>query len=147
MNNQSIEKVSTNVLRLIKSETLCTINSKRDYVNPTHVTVEINADKLVSIINELVAYRDAPEKSEMLKKAHSLSEEIGELIQEIDSAGGYNFEALQIDQDNSPVIPAGWKLVPVEATPHMLRESYRLASVHSQTAYKAMIAAAPAPEK
>lgn len=50
-------------------------------------------------------------------------------------SGGYTF--------NSPVIPDGWKLVPVEPTEEMLRAAYREAAVYSPTAYRAMLAAAP----
>ncbi|BEL74392.1 hypothetical protein [Serratia marcescens] len=44
---------------------------------------------------------------------------------------------------NSPVIPDGWKLVPVEPTEEMLRAAYRESGVYSAKAYRAMLAAAP----
>ncbi|HGE6736213.1 TPA: hypothetical protein ACGCBI_002842 [Serratia marcescens] len=43
---------------------------------------------------------------------------------------------------NSPVIPDGWKLVPVEPTEDMLRAAYRESGVYSAKAYRAMLAAA-----
>ncbi|WP_273835604.1 hypothetical protein [Serratia marcescens] len=50
-------------------------------------------------------------------------------------SSGYTF--------NSPVIPDGWKLVPVEPTEDMLRAAYRESGVYSAKAYRAMLAAAP----
>ncbi|EBP2212777.1 eaa protein [Salmonella enterica] len=47
---------------------------------------------------------------------------------------------------NSPVIPEGYALVPIEATEEMLQASYRESSVYSPSAYRAMIAAAPQQE-
>ncbi|AWQ49217.1 hypothetical protein [Serratia marcescens] len=44
---------------------------------------------------------------------------------------------------NSPVIPDGWKLVPVEPTEDMLRAAYRESGVYSAKTYRAMLAAAP----
>lgn len=48
---------------------------------------------------------------------------------------------------NSPVIPEGYALVPIEATEEMLQASYRESSVYSPSAYRAMIAAAPQQEE
>ncbi|MGQ6231203.1 hypothetical protein ACUNFK_22600 [Serratia sp. IR-2025] len=50
---------------------------------------------------------------------------------------------LQGADGNSPVIPDGWKLVPVEPTEDMLRAAYRESGVYSAKAYRAMLAAAP----
>ncbi|HGM5436067.1 TPA: hypothetical protein ACKPY3_003421 [Serratia marcescens] len=44
---------------------------------------------------------------------------------------------------NSPEIPDGWKLVPVEPTEEMLRAAYRESGVYSAKAYRVMLAAAP----
>ncbi|EBP0012736.1 hypothetical protein HX37_18380 [Salmonella enterica] len=51
-----------------------------------------------------------------------------------------------IQAGNSPVIPEGYALVPIEATEEMLQASYRESSVYSPSAYRAMIAAAPQQE-
>lgn len=45
-----------------------------------------------------------------------------------------------------PVIPDGWKLVPLEATPDMLNEAWVKCAIHHPTCYRVMIAAAPQPE-
>lgn len=42
-------------------------------------------------------------------------------------------------------VPDGWKLVPIEATPDMLDASWKLHGIHHPSAYRTMIAAAPAP--
>ncbi|EBG5297090.1 hypothetical protein HAX88_001346 [Salmonella enterica] len=52
-----------------------------------------------------------------------------------------------IQAGNSPVIPEGYALVPIEATEEMLQASYRESSVYSPSAYRAMIAAAPQQEE
>ncbi|EAA5433400.1 ead/Ea22-like family protein [Salmonella enterica subsp. enterica serovar Muenchen] len=74
-------------------------------------------------------------------------------VSELDSAkNGYillvqdaepNFDV----NGNSPVIPEGYALVPIEATEEMLQASYRESSVYSPSAYRAMIAAAPQQEE
>lgn len=51
-----------------------------------------------------------------------------------------------IPDGNSPVIPEGYALVPIEPTEEMLQASYRESSVYSPPAYRAMIAAAPQQE-
>ena len=48
-------------------------------------------------------------------------------------------------QLNSPVIPDGWKLVPVEPTKDMLEASWTLHSIYHPSAYRDMLAAAPQP--
>ena len=54
--------------------------------------------------------------------------------------------ALAAMEGKYPAIPAGWKLVPIEATPEMLNESWVKCAIHHPTAYRVMIAAAPQPE-
>lgn len=42
-------------------------------------------------------------------------------------------------------VPDGWKLVPIEATPDMLDASWKIHSIYHPSAYRTMVAAAPAP--
>lgn len=55
-------------------------------------------------------------------------------------------ESDTLQTGNSPVIPDGYALVPIEPTEEMLQASYRESSVYSPSAYRAMIAAAPQQE-
>ncbi len=104
---------------------------------------------------------DHTEQSEMLNKAHSLSKSIGELRKQIDSSGGYDFEAQRSEQMNSPVIPDGWKLVPIEPTYEMKLQVHPIAvgTCHNcgcevnpdcednvLLSWQDMLAAAPKPE-
>ncbi|HFV9709368.1 TPA: hypothetical protein ACIAN9_001267 [Salmonella enterica subsp. enterica serovar 16:l,v:-] len=57
------------------------------------------------------------------------------------------YEKNTLQAGNSPVIPEGYALVPIEATEEMLQASYRESSVYSPSAYRAMIAAAPQQEE
>lgn len=102
------------------------------------------------------------EQGQMPDKALSLSETIGELRKYIDSSGGYNFESLRSEQVNSPVIPDGWKLVPIEPTEAMCDvkhigvdvfvgeaegdEPYSIDGDSAGKVYRSMLAAAPKPE-
>lgn len=50
-------------------------------------------------------------------------------------------------KSNSPVIPDGWKLVPIEPTEKMLTASYMFSHVDNTIdSWKAMLAAAPHPD-
>lgn len=53
-----------------------------------------------------------------------------------------------VTQTNSPAIPDGWKLVPVEPTPATMVEGTLVSEFQADPAgmYRAMIAAAPKPE-
>lgn len=87
------------------------------------------------------------EQSEMLNKAHGLSESIGELRKQIDSSGGYNFEAMRSEQVNSPVIPDGWRLVPIDPTQEMVDAHISgMQSAGFSRAYRDMLASAPKPD-
>ena len=87
----------------------------------------------------------AKSKSIIVNLGESTKEEIDALVSRINSEKSVPF--IHADKQAKPVIPNGWKLVPVEPTMHMLRESYRVSGVYSQSSYKAMLAAAPASEE
>lgn len=44
-----------------------------------------------------------------------------------------------------PVVPEGWKLVPIEATPDMLNASWAHHGIYHPSAYRTMLAASPDP--
>lgn len=54
-----------------------------------------------------------------------------------------------VDNVNSPVIPDGWAVVPIDATMDMLKEGARQNMKHEsfQSVWKAMLAAAPKPDE
>ncbi|EBE2364574.1 eaa protein [Salmonella enterica] len=87
---------------------------------------------------EVVTYTPDPEKATIWLNNYS-----GTCVQEY-----VKLERLQEAlSGNSPVIPEGYALVPIEATAEMLQASYRESSVYSPSAYRAMIAAAPQQEE
>lgn len=53
-------------------------------------------------------------------------------------------DMLPAEPGNSPAIPDGWQLVPKEATPEMLNASWVSHGVYHPSAYRTMLAAAPA---
>ncbi|EIU1004443.1 DUF550 domain-containing protein [Salmonella enterica] len=70
----------------------------------------------------------------------------GDTFRENSISSTNNFREIAETSTNSPVIPDGYALVPIEPTEEMLQASYRESSVYSPSAYRAMIAAAPPQE-
>lgn len=70
----------------------------------------------------------------------------GDTFRENSISSTNNFREIAETSTNSPVIPDGYALVPIEPTEEMLQASYRESSVYSPSAYRAMIAAAPQQE-
>ncbi|MFZ4835915.1 hypothetical protein [Rouxiella sp. Mn2063] len=119
----------------------------------TWSSVSIPSNQLAALARIALA---AKRRAIIVNFGESTKEEIDTLISRINSEKGMPF--IHADKQDKPVIPGGWKLVPVEPSLKMMEAAVTcedasfdddsdMISIHHEVIYKAMLAAAPAPEE
>jgi len=112
-------------------------------------TLYVRADLVGNSSGYLQGYKDGCEWSALMAEANHpqtgdwLFDDPIELAKAIRKGP----DMLPVEPGNSPAIPDGWQLVPKEATPEMLNASWVSHGVYHPSAYRTMLAAAPAAPK
>lgn len=137
---------------LVPTERLQKIASWREKYGNNH-NVMIPAEEAELLARELLAYREAA-KEPVAWRCNSTGPNSHFVTLSKVVADSWNYKGIKsiplyaappLPAVNSPVIPDGWALVPIEATPEMLNASWIHHSIHCPSAWRTMIAAAPKP--